>query len=166
MRIRAAAYEDTELLRQYAEALFAERLPGIFRREAPTFEQEWQFVQAHLESDNSTMLIAEEEGRIVGVLGFLGRSLAEEAHVGSFGVSVANGYRGRGIGTALIEALVDWAPAHGITRIEVESWSSNPGATRLYERLGFADEGIARGAVVRDGASIDVHRMARLLAED
>ena len=162
MHIRPAIEADAEPLRRYAEALFAEHLPGIYEREKPTLEEEMEFLRSHIEPANSTMLVAEEGGRIVGVLGFLGRKLAEEAHTGSVGLSVANGYRDRGIGTALIEELFAWAPRHGITRIEIESWSNNPGATRLYKRLGFVEEGLARDAIIRDGERIDVHLMARL----
>jgi RimJ/RimL family protein N-acetyltransferase len=163
MQIRTATDADAEPLRRYAEALFSEDLPGIFRRETPTLAEEAEFIRSHLGPENATMLLAEDEGRIIGLLAFMGRTRAEEAHGGEFGLSVAEGYRGRGIGTALIGALVAWAPEHGVSRIEVVAWSNNPGAARLYRRLGFVDEGLARAAVIRDGRPIDVHLMARLL---
>jgi RimJ/RimL family protein N-acetyltransferase len=163
MRIRTVTEDDALALCFYAEALFAEHLPGIYDREAPTLEQELAFIRSHTEPENSTMFVAEEDRRVLGNIGFIGRTLAEERHAGEFGLSVAKEYRGRGIGTALIEALLAWAPAHGIWRVEVKSWSNNPGSKRLYERMGFAEEGLARAAIIRDGEMIDVIMMARLL---
>jgi len=163
MRIRVAQESDAEALRAYAEALFAEELPGIYRREVPSLEDELAFIRSHVDPANSTLMLAEEDGRIVGIIGFLGHDPPDERHSGEFGLSVAEGYRGRGIGTALIEALLEWAPPRGISRIEVRSWSNNPAATRLYRRMGFVQEGYAREAILRDGEAIDVHVMARLL---
>lgn len=163
MHIRTATDADTGPLCEYAQALFAERLPGIYHRETPTFEEEREFIRSYVEPANSTMLVAEEDGRIVGLIGFLGRTLAEESHVGEFGLSVSRAYRGRGIGTALIESLIAWGSEHGISRIEVHSWANNPDAARLHTRMGFEEEGRARNAIIRDGETIDVVLGARLL---
>ncbi|MBM7789923.1 GNAT family N-acetyltransferase [Tenggerimyces flavus] len=45
--------------------------------------------------------------------------------------------RGRGIGTALIQAAMERAAARGCERIGLGVGADNPGAARLYERLGF-----------------------------
>ncbi len=161
--IREATLEDAEALRDYAGRLFAERLPGIFRRDKPTIEQEMDFLNAYLTQENSTLLVAERDGVIVGNIGFMGEKLAEEAHTGTFGISVAKDARGSGIGTALIGALMAWAPLHGITRIQLLAWTNNPGSIRLYERLGFEREGVLRRAVITEGATIDVLLLAKLL---
>jgi RimJ/RimL family protein N-acetyltransferase len=161
--IRTATLEDVEALRDYAGRLFAEHLPGIFRRDTPTIEQELEYLGSYLEPENATILVAEREGGIVGMLGFMGEKLAEEAHSGTLGVSVDAEARGTGIGTNLIEALIDWAPAHGITRIQLLAWANNPGSIRLYERLGFEREGVLRRAIITDGEPVDVLLLARLL---
>lgn len=161
--IRAAAYSDAEELQSYASRLFTEDLPGIFKRPIPTVEDEIAFIRAHLDPWNSTLLVAVAESRIVGLLDFTGFTLDEERHVGTFGLSVDAGHRGLGIGTALIDELVRWAPSHGISRIQAWAWSNNPGAVALYERMGFAREGLCRNAIIRDGHAIDVWLMARLL---
>ncbi|HEY5436625.1 MAG TPA: GNAT family protein [Candidatus Limnocylindrales bacterium] len=41
----------------------------------------------------------------------------------------------------------------------------NPGARRVYERVGFVLEGTLRRAVFREGRYLDVHRMAILADE-
>ena len=156
---------DAEELRQYAEALFSEKLPGVFRRAAPTLEQELEFIRSRTEPANSTLLVARQDGAIVGLLDFAGGTLAEEAHAGTFGLSVKRGHRGKGVGTRLVEALLAWAPAHGVWRIQAWAWVNNPQAVALYERLGFLREGLCQGAVVLDGGPIDVVLLARLLTD-
>jgi ribosomal protein S18 acetylase RimI-like enzyme len=62
-------------------------------------------------------------------------------------VSVASGATGRGIGTAMLEALAAHLSARGVTRIDCGCHRDNGGAWRFYERLGFVpldEERIAR----------------------
>lgn len=163
MHIRTATMDDAPALVAYADQLFGEHLPGIFDRAVPTLEEERTYVASYLDRENSTMLIAEEDGRVVGMIAFSGGTLAEERHLGEFGLSVARDTRGRGVGSALLEALVEWAPGAGIERIEAATWSSNPGAQALYERHGFVVDGVKRRAIKRGGEYFDVINMALLL---
>jgi len=89
--------------------------------------------------------------------------MPEEAHGGVFGLSVDGARRGSGIGTALVEALLAWAPDHGICRIQAYAFATNPRAVALYERLGFEHEGRLIGAIRRDGEEIDVIALAKRL---
>jgi RimJ/RimL family protein N-acetyltransferase len=161
--IRTATLDDAEALQTYAAGLFAEDLPGIFRRDTPTLDDEREFIRARIEPERSTLILAVENGEVVGVIDLIGRAMAEEAHCGEFGISVAREQRGKGVGTALIEAILLWAPEHGIDRVEVQAWSSNPRALALYERLGFVREGARVGAMRRDGETADVILLARRL---
>lgn len=160
--IREATVDDAGELLGYAARLFSEELPGLYRREVPTLDEERAFVASYADPSNSVLLVAFDEGRVVGLIGLLGRTLHQEAHVGSVGLSVDRDHRGRGIGTRLLEQLFEWAPAHGITRIEIEAFANNPEAVRLYERVGFTREGIRRAAVVVDGEQVDVICLARI----
>ena len=56
-----------------------------------------------------------------------------------FGVSVVDGWRGHGIGRALIEHLERWAAAHGIERMILNVSEANEGAIRLYHAMGYRD---------------------------
>lgn len=133
------------------------------RYPAPTLEEERDFIRSHLDPPNSTLLVAVNGGEIIGLVGLTGGVLEEERHVGTFGLSVAEEHRGKGVGTALIEALVAWAPSAGISRIQAWVWANNPGAIALYQRLGFAQEGVSRNAILSEGQYIDAVLMARLL---
>lgn len=53
------------------------------------------------------------------------------------GIVVREDARGRGVGTGMFAALEDYCREHGISRIRLDVLETNPGARRLYERLGF-----------------------------
>lgn len=162
--IRTAAIGDAEPLMAYAARLFSEGLPGIFRRDPPTFEQEVEFIRSRVGPDGCTLMVAlDEAGSIVGLLDFMREPLDEQAHCGTFGISVDRDHRGEGVGTALLEALFAWAPEHGITRIQAYAWATNPRAIELYERHGFEREGVLRRSLLRDGCYIDTIALAKLL---
>ncbi len=52
-------------------------------------------------------------------------------------VTVRRGWQGRGVGSAMIEALADALRATGVTRIDCACHRANVGAWRFYERLAF-----------------------------
>jgi GNAT superfamily N-acetyltransferase len=56
-----------------------------------------------------------------------------------FGVSVVEGWRGHGIGRALIQHLERWAADHGIERMVLNVSAANEGAIRLYHDMGYRD---------------------------
>ena len=55
------------------------------------------------------------------------------------GVVVAKEAQGRGIGTALMNAVSEWARRHDYTSVRLEVINTNPRARSLYQRLGFVD---------------------------
>lgn len=54
---------------------------------------------------------------------------------------VLSDYRGKGIGSKLLEAVADKAKASGCCKVTLEVRSQNTDARRLYERRGFTDAG-------------------------
>lgn len=65
---------------------------------------------------------------------FLATSGADEAEVAVF---VQQGYRQRGIGIALVKAVLRWAEQKGLRRIWARSASENAPGMRLLKRCGF-----------------------------
>ena len=53
------------------------------------------------------------------------------------GVAVLSTYRGRGIGTELLERIIRFAAKHGYLTVRLDVIDSNPSARKLYERFGF-----------------------------
>jgi len=55
---------------------------------------------------------------------------------------VAPEARGRGVGAALVHAVVAWATAQGLRRLFLDVGARNQAAQALYQRLGFAVSGV------------------------
>jgi len=142
--IRSAQPEDASRLIAYGHAVFPES--PYFLIEPDEFnlteEQERQWVQDHLDGLGKVIVLAEIPNEIIGCLLFENGSRRRIAHRGSLGVSVRQAWRGQGIGTAILQALIDWAEASPlIEKIGLSVFASNLDAIRLYQRLGFVEEG-------------------------
>lgn len=73
--------------------------------------------------------------------------------------------RGRGLGTEATRLIVDHGfRVLGLHRIQLEVYSFNPRARRVYEQVGFVHEGTRRAAMCFDGAWVDAEIMAILAA--
>ncbi|MFM0649667.1 GNAT family N-acetyltransferase [Paraburkholderia bryophila] len=102
------------------------------------------------------------DGQLVGHAGLSVYPRAR-AHGAELGICVHDAYHGRGVGTALVRALVDSADgALGLRRIELTVYADNAPAIALYRKFGFVEEGRSRGYALRDGVLADVLHMARL----
>jgi L-phenylalanine/L-methionine N-acetyltransferase len=114
--------------------------------------------------DGTYNLVAVVGDRAVGMLGvhtFPNRP--RRRHAGAIGVGVHDDWQGKGIGTALVRAGVDMADNWlNLTRLELEVYTDNEPAVRLYERHGFEREGTLRQYAFREGRYVDAYLMARL----
>lgn len=85
------------------------------------------------------------DGTIVGDLLASGGERRRVNHKVRFGLSVALPYRDKGVGRAMIVALLDWARAHPtIEKVELGVFASNARARYLYTSLGFVEEGLRK----------------------
>ena len=111
---------------------------------------------------DSTQLVGVVDGKAVGMI-FLAREQARRAHVGSIGMAVHDAYAGRGVGTALLDAVIDLADNWlQLKRLELSVYADNARAIALYERFGFEREGLMRAYAWRNGRHVDALAMARL----
>ena len=85
----------------------------------------------------------------------------EVAHVGVLGVYVRASHRGRGIGRALIAAVLE-AASGTFSVVKLDVFATNPKAQRLYESFGFVECGRLPRAVRRGAAYVESVQMVRL----
>lgn len=75
----------------------------------------------------------------------------------NIGISIASEYQRKGYGSEAIKWILNFAfQMAGLHRVGIGSFSYNPGALKLYERLGFVYEGREREAVWYDGGWHDL----------
>jgi ribosomal protein S18 acetylase RimI-like enzyme len=85
------------------------------------------------------------DGTLVAVAG---TELLGSVHVdasrhgfGEVGMAVAREWRGRGVGSALLAAAIDWARERGLHKLSLSVWPHNAAAIGLYRKYGFVEEG-------------------------
>jgi putative acetyltransferase len=112
---------------------------------------------------NDAHLVALIDGKVVGNIGLHREIPHRRSHAGSIGMAVHDAYAGRGVGTALMQAVVDLADRWwNIKRLELSVYADNPRAIALYERFGFEREGLHKAYAWRDREYVDSLAMARL----
>ena len=109
-------------------------------------------------------LVAVIEGQIIGQAG-LRRLSGRQHHSAYLGMGVHDDWVRRGVGTALMVALLDAADNWlGIRRIQLTVYVDNAPAMHLYKRFGFVVEGTHQAYALRDGRYVDAYGMARISA--
>jgi RimJ/RimL family protein N-acetyltransferase len=82
-------------------------------------------------------LVAVADGEIVGSL-----HIEPSRHgFGEFGMAVAREWRGRGVGSALLAAAIEWARERGLHKLSLGVFAHNAAAIALYRKFGFVEEG-------------------------
>jgi len=81
----------------------------------------------------------DDEGNLVGSLG-----IQLHGGVADLGMMVARDWRGRGVGSALLEAAIAWARSADAHKVALQHWPTNGAAIALYDKFGFVEEGVLR----------------------
>jgi RimJ/RimL family protein N-acetyltransferase len=105
-------------------------------------------------------LVALSEGALVGEL----HVDASRFGFGEIGMLVAADWRGRGVGTALLAAAIEWARTRGLHKLSLSVFPHNDGAIALYRKFGFVEEGRRRKHIRRASGELwDVIEMGLVL---
>ena len=141
--IRTARMSDLAEILRYFNGVIEERVPGLPFRNKYTLAEERKWLKGTVDGvrkGNRFYLLAETGGRIVASAG-LSYSSEEHAldnrHMMVFGITVAEGYRGKGLGSELIRQMIAWARKKRLDLLELNVYDTNRDARRLYERFGF-----------------------------
>jgi RimJ/RimL family protein N-acetyltransferase len=95
---------------------------------------------SYLDSDRRIHILAETDvGQQIGEL-----AIQADKTVADFGMMVAEGWRGQGVGSALLERAIQWAIDHDCPKVALQVWPHNTNAIALYRKFGFQEEGRLR----------------------
>jgi putative acetyltransferase len=159
IHVRATEPSDIEAISEIMNS------PGVIRNtlQTPYQSVEWRRERFANYRPGSRSLVAEVDGRVVGNLGLTPEGSDRRKHVGSIGMAVHDDFQGQGVGTALMEVIIELAERWmGLTRIELSVYTDNAPAIALYKKFGFEIEGTAPRYAFRDGEYVDAYYMARV----
>jgi ribosomal protein S18 acetylase RimI-like enzyme len=96
-------------------------------------------------------VLAVVDDTVVGFCDILPNTAKGFTHVGRLGMAVRFEWRRQGIGRRLLDACLSLARTADIEKVELEVFADNIGAVRLYDSLGFRQEGLkVRGRKLED----------------
>jgi putative acetyltransferase len=114
--------------------------------------------------DKVYTLVGFIDDRLVGMVSVITSERPRRKHVGVIAICVHGDWQGKGVGGALMRAILDLADNWlNLTRLELEVYADNETAIHLYERFGFEVEGTLRRHAFRNGEYVDSKVMGRLL---
>ena len=160
--IREAQVEDARSILDFVELVggesdFLSFGPGEF---GGTEAKKGNDLRRHRDTDNHLHILGLIENTIAGSLSFSAGHRPRVRHTGEFGMSVLKEYWGLGIGSLMLDVLIDWARKSGIVKkINLRVRSDNQRAVHLYERKGFVHEGTISREIVLDGTYFNRHWM-------
>ena len=114
-----------------------------------------------LEKDEATILLAEHEGKLIGMTG-IARGGSPKTRHGAWiwGVYVTPEWRGLRVAEELINSCFTWARARNIVLVKLGVAATNISAIRCYERCGFSTYGTEPRAIFYEGKYYDEFLMS------
>ena len=165
--IRSAETTDAEAILRAGKAVMAEQIFTLTLPEELSFttEEEANWISGMNDHPAHLILVATFNEAIIGLLDFSCGHRQRIAHTGDFGMSVIKPLREEGIGTRLLQALLDWATAHPkLEKVSLKVHSTNDRAQGLYRKLGFHQEGtLSRDLKYGENNYVDTVIMSRFV---
>ena len=161
--IRRSDPADAEQLTRLADSVSAEPEGWLISvgGEWRSAGDERRFLKALRRYPHAAVFVAErEDGTLVGRLSVGRDPHPASTHVADVGLMVAQDARRQGVGTALIEAAVEWARQAGVRKLELHVFPWNEAAIALYDAFGFEREGYRKRHYRRGGEYVDAILMA------
>lgn len=137
---REAEPSDAGKFLEYCKRVGAESDNLTFGAEGIPFSisQEADFIRKYSGNPDCVMLVVFDEGELIGtgaVSVVDGRP--RFAHRREIAISVRKDYWGKGIGSGLMNLLIDFCKKSGVESVELEVRSDNERAISLYKKFGF-----------------------------
>lgn len=136
--IEKASCHDAEAILEYLKQVGAETDNLTFGAEGLPFtvEEEAAYLKSQENSRDRVTFLAKEHGKIIGDAS-LERLPRRMKHRGDVGIAVTKEYWNRGVGTLLLNEILQFAKENDFEVLELQVRCDNVAAIRLYEKFGF-----------------------------
>ena len=162
VRIRRATHEDAAAIADiYNQSVGCST--ATFDTELETASDRMRWLDEHT-AQQHPVLVAERDGVVVGwaSLSRYSTRCAYEATVEA-SAYIDESETGRGLGTALSEALFEAGRAGGVHAILSRICTENTASLAMARKLGFFEIGVMREVGVKFGRSLDVMWLEKIL---
>ncbi len=142
--IEKATRDDAQAVIDYFNIIGGEsdNLPFGAEGTSVTLQEEIEYIETDNGSKTSVFMLGKINGEIVCSASLTSPSRMRFRHVTSLGIAIKKAYWAMGIGTVLMQMLIDFAKENGITEvIKLDVNADNKYAIHLYEKFGFKQYG-------------------------
>ncbi|NGT11719.1 GNAT family N-acetyltransferase [Clostridium perfringens] len=158
LRIRDIKIED------YKEISKIRKMPGVIENILSNKDEEEELIKEKIinRGKNQYWYVAEENGKVIGLGILMNHGNLRKKHVGVITLMVNSDYQNKGIGSLLMDKLINLSESLNIIRLELCVFRDNYKAINLYKKFGFKEEGIKVKSALKNGEYIDEIMMARI----
>lgn len=166
--LRSPAVEDAPEMLQYlldtaTQTEFLMNRPEEIAQRL-TLAHEEKFLQQARENEFNYMIVAEVAGRVAGNASINREYHQKTRHRASIGIALREEFWGKGIGTLLLQELIQIGVNWGLRQVELEVFEGNVRAMALYRKMGFKLVAVKPDAVqFLDGTYRDEYVMVKRL---
>ena len=140
--VRKATVDDIPAIAELYREQFREmaKLIPSFIKEG---DQSIEFLEKTISDDDSDILVYKNDGTVVGFILLQAKErpdfdfMLPGKYCYIMDIIVTKAHRNKGFGTVLMNSAKDWAKEQNCSFINLDVLVNNPGAIKLYEKLGF-----------------------------
>jgi RimJ/RimL family protein N-acetyltransferase len=154
--IRYPKWEDLDNMLAYINALIDEdTFINLYDKHVTRKEEQESFTKwfKNMQERKGCSIVGESKGTLIASCGFTcltGRS----KNIAELGITIHKDYRDEGIGTVLMETLIEEARRINVRTLRLNCFENNERALHLYEKVGFKRIGILPEALAYKGTYI------------
>lgn len=158
LKIRDIKIED------YKEISKIRKMPGVMENILSNKDEEDELIKEKIinRGNNQYWYVAEEDGKVLGLGILMNHGNLRKKHVGVITLMVNSDYQNKGIGSLLMDKLINLSESLNIIRLELCVFRDNYKAINLYKKFGFKEEGIKVKSALKNGEYADEIMMARI----
>ena len=158
LKIRDIEIED------YKEISKIRKMPGVMENILSNKDEEEESIKEKIINmgKNQYWYVAEENGKVIGLGILMNHGNLRKKHVGVITLMVNSDYQNKGVGSLLMDKLINLSESLNIIRLELCVFRDNYKAINLYKKFGFKEEGIKVKSALKNGEYIDEIMMARI----
>lgn len=160
LTIREAIETDATAIKDIVNSIAAEKYYVVPERS----REDWDETIKDIKSNKGLIIVAQVNANIVAMATLTRGRLEKNKHTVQLGIIILKKFRRLGIGTAMMDYLIEWArKQEGLEKISLTVFSTNKPAINLYQKFGFEIEGISKKQYKIEGKYVDDIIMGKFL---
>lgn len=158
LRIRDIKIED------YKEISKIRKMPSVMENILSNKDEVEELIKEKIinRGKNQYWYVAEENGKVIGLGILMNHGNLRKKHVGVITLMVNSDNQNKGVGSLLMDKLINLSESLNIIRLELCVFRDNYKAINLYKKFGFKEEGIKVKSALKNGEYADEIMMARI----